>query len=153
MNTLSKYFDWDEANTTQHRDIDNSIPVELYGVIKNTAANADKVRELLGAPMIVSSWYRCPLLNTAVGSNNNTSEHPLGRAIDFKAPRFGTPLQIVKKLVNEGAMIGWNQLILEHDWVHISFPVPPAVPKNQVLTLLYNRKYAMGITDKYGNPA
>jgi zinc D-Ala-D-Ala carboxypeptidase len=152
MGTLSEWFDWEEANVTQHREINNEIPIELYPVIKNTALNADRVRNLLGVPMLVTSWYRSPALNTAVGSNNNTSEHPLGRAIDFYAPRFGSPVQVVKWILKNGDMVGFNQLILEHGWIHISFPVPPAVPKNQVLTLLYNGKYASGITDKYGNP-
>lgn len=152
MGSLSEWFDWEEANVTQHREINNDIPIELYPVIKNTALNADRVRNLLGCPMIVTSWYRSPALNIAVGSNNNTSEHPKGQAIDFKSPEFGSPTDIVKWIVKNGDMIGFNQLILEYSWVHISFPVPPAVPKNQVLTLLYNGKYAQGITDKYGNP-
>jgi hypothetical protein len=149
---LSRFFSWEEACITSHRQFDNEIPAELYPAIKNTAANMDRVRILLGYPITVNSWYRSPALNSALGSNNQTSEHPKGLAVDFICPRYGSPLEICKALISPTAGVYFNQLIYEHTWVHISFTVPPAVPKMQVLTLLQNRKYAVGLTDKLGVP-
>jgi len=152
MTELSENFDWYEVTATQHRNIDNSLPIELYQNVRLTAVWMEKVRNVLGSKsIIVSSWYRSPALNAAVGGSN-TSEHTKGTAIDFVCPKFGTPVDIVKKLANLENKIYFNQLILEHTWVHISFPVPPAIPKMQVLSLLSNKRYAVGITDKYGNP-
>lgn len=148
---LSKHFTWAEASITSHRQFDNEIPAHLYPAVKNTALWMEKVSSALDdRPITVTSWYRSPELNTAVGSNNNTSEHPKGQAVDFICPKFGTPLDIVRRLSSPDSGVYFNQLILEHTWVHISFPVPPAIPKMQVLTLLANKKYAVGITDKYG---
>ena len=150
MTELSENFDWFEVTTTNHRNIDNSLPIELYQNVRLAAVWMEKVRKVLGSrPIIISSWYRSPELNVAVGGSN-TSEHPKGTAIDFVCPKFGTPVDIVRKLSNLENKIYFNQLILEHTWVHISFPVPPAVPKMQVLSLLANKRYAVGITDKYG---
>lgn len=150
---LSENFSWAEASITSHREFDNEIPAHLYHVIKNTALWMEKVRNVLNdKPISVSSWYRSPALNTAIGSDTNTSEHPRGQAVDFICPKFGTPIDIVRALSHKDSGIYFNQLILEHTWVHISFPVPPAVPKMQVLTLLANKRYAVGITDKYGKP-
>lgn len=148
---LSENFTWFEASITQHREISNDIPSNLYSSIKNTAAWMEKVRKVLGNNIIiVSSWYRSPALNAAVGGST-TSEHMEGTAVDFVCPKFGEPVDIVRKLAQFDSKVYFNQLILEHSWVHISFPVPPALPKMQVLSLLANKRYAVGITDKYGN--
>lgn len=149
---LSKNFTWAEASITTHRQFDNEIPAHLYHAVKNTALWMEKVRKVLNdRPITVSSWYRSPELNAAIGGSK-TSEHCFGQAVDFICPKFGTPVDIVKVLAKQDSGIYFNQLILEHTWVHISFPVPPVVPKMQVLTLLANKKYALGITDKYGKP-
>lgn len=154
MNTseaLSEYFDWAEANVTLNREVDNTIPEDIKWKIKNTAIGMERVRKALGSRAIsVSSWYRCPELNTAVGGSRG-SQHIMGEAVDFICPRFGTPLEIVQSLVAVEAWINYDQLILEHSWVHISFQSDPHVKaRNQVLTLLQSKKYAIGITDKNG---
>jgi zinc D-Ala-D-Ala carboxypeptidase len=149
---LSQHFSWEEACITEHRNLDNSIPVQLYKVIKNTAQGMERVRALLNTPVSVNSWYRCRELNIAIGSNPDTTQHAKGEAVDFISPGYGLPLEIVKKLVKYTPLIDYDQLILEHQWVHISFLVPPAKPRNQVLTLLQSKKYASGITDSFGVP-
>jgi hypothetical protein len=72
-------------------------------------------------------------------------------AVDFICPKFGTPLDIVRALVKvPKELLPFNQLILEHSWVHISFTLDPQGPKREVLTWLGGNKYAQGITDKKG---
>ena len=80
------------------------------------------VRELLGKPMIVTSGYRCKLLNDKLGSKD-TSEHRQGKACDFVVTGM-TVSDIVLKIKHSA--IPLNQLIEEHDkkgnkWVHISY--------------------------------
>lgn len=150
---LSEHFDWAEASATLHRDIDNSIPEMVKPAIRNTAARMEVVRKCLGNfPISVSSWYRCHELNTAVGGSRG-SQHVDGEAVDFICPRFGSPVDIVRTLCATEALLAFDQLILEHTWVHISFQSNPHVkPKGQVLSLLADKKYAIGITDKNGRP-
>lgn len=148
---LSDHFTWEEACFTSHRFIENTIPEELKPVIKFTAMKLERVRALLQEPIIVSSWYRCERLNRAVGGDKN-SQHMRGEAVDFISPKYGNSTAIVRKISAYFDLIKYDQLILEHNWVHISFqPIPSIQPRGQVLTLLKNKKYAQGITDKFGN--
>ena len=153
MPMLTEHFSTEEACITSHRGIDNSIPLELVPAILNTARNMELVRSVLGKPISINSWYRCPELNAALGSNNTTSQHPKGEAVDFISPQFGSCLQVMRKLIIHSSMILYDQLIYEHSWVHISFQSNPNVrPRNQVLTLLKSGRYAVGLTDSLGKP-
>jgi zinc D-Ala-D-Ala carboxypeptidase len=147
----SQHFTWQEAEVTSHRSFDNRIPIDLWPVIINTAQNLEAVKSSLDfKPILVSSWYRCPGLNTSVGSSSK-SQHLKGEAVDFIAPKFGTAREICERLAKYKENLRFDQLIYEHTWVHISFlSNPNAVPRMQVLTLLHNKKYAQGITDKFG---
>src|SRR4030095_3257744 len=113
---ISKYFTLDEvihSDTALRLGIDNSIPQGLLPTIIDTANRMDIVREYLGKPCPVSSWYRCLELNRILRSKD-TSDHPKGRAVDFTSPEFGTPLEVCKAIVHSS--IKFKQLILEHTW-------------------------------------
>jgi len=85
-------------------------------------------------PIIITSGYRCQQLNTAIGSRP-TSDHVQGFAVDFKAPAFGTPLDICKALESVMHVLDIGQLILEYDsWVHVSVK-SPLKDINRVLTI------------------
>jgi hypothetical protein len=59
-------------------------------------------------------------LNRAIGSGD-TSDHRKAMAADFRAPSFGTPLQVCKALAPVVSVLGIGQLILEfNSWVHVS---------------------------------
>jgi hypothetical protein len=151
---LSDNFSMQEAiisQTAERNNIDN-IPTSGTAVIMQQAATKlEKVRLLLlSYPININSWYRSPALNTAVGSKS-TSQHLKGEAIDFICPQFGTPLDICKLIIANKDLINYDQLILEHTWVHISFSILQRQPKNQVLSLLATGGYATGLTDKKGN--
>lgn len=113
-----------QSQTALRSSINNTPPPELLPALKRTAQGLEQVRERLGnKPIIVSSAYRCPLLNTLIGSKPS-SQHISGQAVDFKCPSFGTPAQIVRKLVGSG--IAYDQCILEFGaWVHVSFSDTP----------------------------
>lgn len=121
---LSKYFTLEELIVSQKAarlGLDNTPSGVILDNLRNTAVRLDKVRELLDNPIIVSSGYRSPLVNRAVGSSSK-SQHTEGRAIDFTSPQFGTPKQIVEKIVSSNIL--YDQVILEFNtWVHISFSI------------------------------
>lgn len=123
---VSVWFSYHEAthsNTAVSRGLNNSpSPTILYS-IKSSARRLDEVRELLGTPILVNSWYRSPEVNKAVGGST-TSDHMTGLSIDFVSPKFGTPYQICLTILNSG--IKYDQLIFETNsrgsqWVHIGF--------------------------------
>jgi len=127
MTYLSPHFTLSEmtiSQTAARLGLDNTPPPDVLAALRRTALGLEGVRVRLGgAPIIVSSGYRAPEVNRAVGGSPR-SQHMTGQAVDFTAPRFGTPRQIVDALVD--ADIGYDQLILEFDrWVHISWADQP----------------------------
>ena len=119
---LSKYFDSRElifSKIAEENGIDNMPDAKTLETLKYTASQLDKVRELLGKPVNVSSGYRCLQVNRRLGSKD-TSQHLKGEAIDFKCELFGNPKKVFDKIRESN--IHFDQLILEfNQWVHISF--------------------------------
>ena len=67
---LSKNFALAEltySDTAKARGIDNSLPPYLMSNTKALAERLQLIRDGLGVPITISSGYRCPELNTAVG--------------------------------------------------------------------------------------
>lgn len=118
---LSAHFSLEEAvlsQTATRKGIDNTPTPEIEANMVEAANRMEEVRELLDAPILVSSWFRCLKLNSSIGGSA-TSAHVRGWAIDFTAPQFGTPQEICLKIQASG--IAFDQLIFEGTWVHISF--------------------------------
>lgn len=117
---LSENFSLEEfsqSQTASRLGIDNSVPKEILKNLVRTANCIEIVRELLGTPVIITSAYRCPALNEAIGGSP-TSDHPNGFCVDFISPQFGSPYEIASAIAKSG--IKFDQLILEYGWVHIS---------------------------------
>src|SRR5688572_6518515 len=108
---LSPHFTLEELVHTNHRNIDNHPEDQtILANLRDTAERMEKVREALGGKVIsVSSCYRCPELNIAVGSKTQRSAHCFGRAVDFNCYSFGTPLEVAKRIQESG--IVYDQLI------------------------------------------
>ena len=142
---LSPNFTLDEAVTTQVRGVDNYPPKQILAVMAHTALRMEEVRKILGKPIYVNSWYRNQAVNLAVGGSKK-SAHMEGRAVDFICPLYGTPWEVCKRLEAARMDLKFDQLIYENTWIHISFVIPPAVPRLEVLT--YNpvtKSYLNGI--------
>ena len=153
---LSEHFTLDEATESQTASrlgIDNTPTPEVRTAASKTAVKLEKVRVVLdNSPIKISSWIRVPELNEAIGSGSS-SQHIKGEAVDFICPTYGSPLEVCKQLIKYKDVIGWDQLILEHTWVHISWKsTPNSVQRGQVLSLLSDKGYAVGLTDKSGKP-
>lgn len=123
---LSKYFTLEEmiaSQTATRKRIDNMPSSEHLNNLRETCQEADRVREFLGHPMIVSSGYRSQKLNAAIGGSK-TSAHMRGEAMDFTCPDFGSAKEVFEAIKKSG--IQYTQLILEFPnspsaWVHIGF--------------------------------
>ena len=153
---LSQHFTLEEATQSQtasREGIDNYHPSpEVIAAASKTAVRMEKVRTVLFNPIAVSSWIRCLELNRKLGSKDS-SQHVLGEAVDFTCYAFGSPAKICRALLEYKDLIRWDQLILEHTWVHISWnSAPNAIQRGQVLSLLSTGGYTMGLTDAHGQP-
>lgn len=132
------------SQTAVRKGIDNTPDVETLENLQMLANGLERVRHILGTPIIISSGYRSPKLNAAVGGSH-TSQHMFGLAADFTSPRFGSPLEICNELKKQANVIQFDQLINEGSWVHISFSDNP---RNQVLTAVFENgkvRYMKGI--------
>jgi hypothetical protein len=137
---LTAHFALEELACTQHREFDNTPPPEVVGTLRTTAARMEEVRLLLGDRVIsVTSGYRCPALNRAVGGSR-TSAHLTGHAVDFNCYGFGDPLVVCRTLATSA--IAFDQLIEEGTWVHVSFD--PRL-RRQVLTRRDDGGYGLGL--------
>lgn len=138
---LSPHFTFAEfvfSQTAIRGGISNTPDEQTLQNLRHTAGQMEKVRALIDAPIFISSGYRSPALNAAIGGSA-TSQHMSGEAADFVSP-FGTPLEICRALV--GAGIPFDQLIYEGTWVHISFL---RQPRGQILTWKPGEGYSQGI--------
>lgn len=117
--------------------IDNTPPEHILAQLWFTMAGAERMRAFLGHPVIISSGYRCPELNAAVGGSKS-SQHMAGQAIDFTCPGFGDPEAVARALKPARFLIGIDQLILENGWIHVSFTLNP---RYQVLRYLGGAEY------------
>lgn len=148
---LSEHFTLSEftaSDTALRLGVDNSLPPELLENARSTVAMLEIIRAYLSkiagrdVPLIVTSGYRCAELNRAIGSRDS-SDHRSAQAADFKAPAFGTPLEICQALIEQIDTFGIGQLIYENTWVHVSTR-PQAKSINRVLTAS-GRNFVPGI--------
>lgn len=122
MRALSEHFTLAEVCATL-TGLPNQPTAPMIARLASSAQQLEKVRALLGGhPIRISSGYRSPEVNKAVGGSLS-SAHVAGFAFDFSCPAFGTPRQIVERLRD---LIVFDQLIWEHPpgqnpWVHVSF--------------------------------
>jgi len=142
---LSEHFTLEEltsSNTAIAKGIDNTPSKEVIEHLKALSSVLEAVRSLVNKPIKVSSAYRSPALNKAVGGAIN-SAHVEGFAADISVAGY-TPRQLAILIRDSG--IKFDQLIAEPTWVHIGLADKPY--RNQVLTATMNSgkmKYSQGI--------
>ena len=125
-----------QSETAERAGISNEPEGEaLQNLRATTAPGMQRVRNLLGCPVLVSSGYRSPELNRRIGGSP-TSGHMKGLAVDFRAPSYGPPLRVAQRILEHASEIRFDQLIHEGSWIHISFH--PTAPRGQVLTAHFN---------------
>lgn len=127
------YFTFTElerSDTARRFAIDNTIPEAAR---KNVAALVDRVldplRRAWGGPITVTSGYRCPELNKAVGGAAG-SLHMQGRAADITvgSPKDNKRLYELAQALN----LPLHELIgkkYSYGWLHVAYD--PDKPKKQ----------------------
>ena len=125
---ISDHISYNEAvksNTALRRGIDNTPGAYEQ---QNMEIVAEKIfeplREWVGGPVKINSFYRSPKLNKAIGGSSR-SQHCEGRAIDLD-DTFGhkTNAEMFNYIKHN---LSFDQLIWEFgdsvnpDWVHVSY--------------------------------
>lgn len=114
----------------------NEPPPAALNNLRRVAQSLERVRTVLGdVPLLISSGYRSPDVNRAVGGAAN-SAHLAGLAADFTAPRFGTPREICRALAR--ASMTFDQLIFEGTWVHFAIAPAGVQPRGERLTAVFH---------------
>lgn len=137
---LSPHFTLTEltaSNRAKQLGLDNTPAPELMPRLVLVAEMLERIRTTLAVPITVTSGYRSPAVNRAVGGVTS-SDHSQGHAADFVAPGFGSASDIAIKLAPLVSVLGIGQLILEgvrgKQWVHVSTRTPEN-SVNRVLTI------------------
>lgn len=123
---ISKYFDEKEITVSamgEKLKIKNIPSRDEKDNILYTASRMDIIREYLGIPLIVLSWFRSEELNIAV-KGSKTSAHRFGMAVDVYSNKM-TSKDIYNKLIEAQAkgVLQFDQLIYypKQNFVHIGF--------------------------------
>lgn len=99
--------------------------VEVYNNLENLVDNVlDPIRELVAAPVIITSGYRCERLNKLVGGVPD-SQHRTGHAADFYVKDFSRG-DMAKLFLQLCEKIDFDQLILyaHRGFIHVSYVSP-----------------------------
>ena len=125
---LSDHFSlWEltKSQTAERNRIQNDPGEEEIQNLKELCAKIlEPVRKHYDRPISPSSGYRCPALNTLLGSSDR-SQHITGQAVDFEVT--GIPnIDVARWIINE---LAYDQLILEFykegephsGWIHCSY--------------------------------
>lgn len=123
---ISKYFTERETTVSamgERLKIKNIPSRDEKDNILYTASRMDIIREYLGIPLIVLSWFRSEELNIAV-KGSKTSAHRHGLAVDVYSTKINSK-DIYNKLIEAQAkeIIQFDQLIYypKQNFVHIGF--------------------------------
>lgn len=122
---ISTYFTLKEVEYSRIGDskgIDNTITPKNLDNARYASSRLDLIREKIGLPFFVTSWYRSSVLNKMIGGADN-SRHLTGLAIDFYCKE--NLLEIFNKIVNLKANrnISYDQCYYDpvKKFIHISF--------------------------------
>ena len=136
---ISKHISYKEgvhSNTAIRRGIDNTPTDDQLYFMEIVAEEVfEPLREWVGGPIKINSFYRCPELNTAIGGST-TSQHCKGQAMDID-DTFGraTNAEMYHWIKDN---LDFDQMIWEFgdddnpNWVHISY-VSPEKNRNRCL--------------------
>ena len=136
---LSPHFTLGEMIRTSHRHFDNNpTPEVLERLTWLCMKFLEPVRERFG-PLWITSGYRCPQLNKAIGGSD-TSAHMHGCAADFVPMRQWKSIEIVDWGCDDSGL-DFDQVIDEYsstsNWIHLGMvrPVGPPKARRQALTM------------------
>jgi len=128
MEKISKHISWHEgtySRTGERRNLDNTPNEEQLKCMKEVAENLfEPLREWVGGPIKINSFFRGEPVNTAIGGSRK-SQHMKGQAIDID-DTFGhkTNAEMYYYIKDN---LDFDQIIWEFgtdknpNWLHISW--------------------------------
>lgn len=122
----------EHSETASAHGISNTCPESLLANLERISWLAHKAMLILDVPLQVTSGYRCPELNQAIGGSH-TSVHTLGLAIDVVP--VGLPLDAAWCALTSDPewMLDVDQLIRERGGnLHIGLPRPGALARHEL---------------------
>lgn len=131
--------EFEDSEKARELGIDNRMPeIAEAHVVELVDILLDPLREAWGGPLIVSSGYRCPELNRAVGGSE-TSAHTAGWAADL-VPGDGRGVQELVNFAVEwltATALPFDQMIFEHAgssrWLHVGIRNLKGKQRRQVM--------------------
>lgn len=125
---LTEHFSLEEmvrSGTATALQIDNSPNQQIISRLKTLCQEVlEPLRQHFGVPVAISSGYRCPQLNKAVGGTKS-SQHLTGEAADIRLPDEETGRRWFVWMMDN---LHFDQLIWEksspsstHHWIHVSY--------------------------------
>ena len=125
---ISKHISYHEgtySRTGERRDLDNTPNDEQLSNMELIAGKVfEPLREWVGGPIKINSFFRSPKLNTAIGGSSK-SQHCKGQAIDID-DTFGRATNAeMYNWIKEN--LDFDQMIWEFgdddnpNWVHVSY--------------------------------
>jgi hypothetical protein len=139
MEKISKHISYKEAvksNTAMRLNIDNTPGAYEITNMNGIAHNIfEPLREWVGGPIKINSFFRCVELNKAIGGSSK-SQHCQGRALDIDDTYGHKTNAEMYEWIKEN--LDFDQMIWEFgteknpDWVHISY-VSPNENRNRCL--------------------
>ncbi len=126
--SLSPHFrlaEFVKSSTASARGINNTPSLEVVNNLKALCTEVlEPLRQHFNTPITISSGYRSPLLNKAVGGARN-SQHLTGEACDLHLPDEQTGKKWFLWMMDN---LHFDQLIWEKSspassrhWIHVSF--------------------------------
>ena len=128
--------EFERSSTADRLGIANRVPAALLPNLKTLCEVVlEPLRAYAGKPIVISSGYRCPALNRAVGGASQ-SQHLRGEAADLHLPSTAEGRTWFRWLMDNTT---FDQLIWEHDgrgthWIHVSCKADPSRNRNRVVS-------------------
>ena len=127
-----------QTNRAEFQERNRMLTLAEIGKLGLVANLLEECRQILSCELDIHSGYRCPELNTAVGSTDR-SQHPKCEAVDFSPHGPDNEVTIkaafgrIIHAATQGNFPRWGQLIAENQatrfgdrkfWLHISLGEP-----------------------------
>ena len=126
---LTEHFNFSEFARTSRQEFaqaNNDAAAGHIGNLLSLCAQLEKVRAMFHRPIFITSGFRCPELNAAVGGAPN-SQHLFGLAADFVVEGFQDPTSM--RFIFDWCKnnLDYRQLIFENPegrkpWIHLGLP-------------------------------
>ena len=118
--TISEFV---RSDTATNRHIDNTPTPEVIDNLRALCRNVlEPARVSFGSPIYITSGYRCPAINKAVGGKP-TSQHLRGEAADLQVRGVENLRKLYRLIKDHGV---FDQLLYESNrsgvrWIHVSY--------------------------------